>query len=248
MWQQVILMGRLDDVDLTQQFADKDEYEEHLKKWQLRLLKLEQALRNKDLAVLVAFEGWDAAGKGGAIKRLTEVLDPRGYKVYSICAPTEEEKSRHYLWRFWSRVPRDGELVSFDRSGDGRVLVERVEGFATEDEWQRAYDELNCFEEQLRTDGTVVIKFWLHISKQEQLKRFRERQANPFKQWKIGPDDWRNRRKWDKYVVAAEEMFARTDTPGCPWHIVAGEHKWWARVEVVKTVAQRMEAMLQRGA
>jgi len=225
-------MGRLDEVDLTKQFEDKDEYEERLKKWQLRLLELEEALRHKDLAVLVAFEGWDASGKGGAIQRLTAPLDPRGYKVHSISAPNDEEKNRHYLWRFWSRVPKDGELVIFDRSWYGRVLVERVEDLATEAEWRRAYDELNSFEAQLTADG------------QEQLKRFKEREENPFKQWKIGPDDWRNREKWDQYVPAAEEMFQRTDTEACPWHLIAGEHKWWARVEVAKTVVKRMEKAL----
>lgn len=239
-------MGKLDKVDLTQEFADKDDYEAHLEKWQLRLLKLQEALRNKDLAVLVAFEGWDASGKGGAIKRLTDVLDPRGYRVYGVSAPTEEEKSHHYLWRFWSRTPRKGELVIFDRSWYGRVLVERVEGFAKKDEWRRAYEEINSFEQQLDADGTVTIKFWLHISPEEQLRRFKEREADPFKQWKITADDWRNRDKWDQYVTAAEDMFAATDTPHCPWHVISGEHKWWARVEVAKTVAKRMEQMLGR--
>lgn len=241
-------MGKLEDVDLSAQFVDKEEYEKALKKWQLRLLKLEEALRNKDLAVLVAFEGWDASGKGGAIKRLTEALDPRGYRVYSVSAPSEEEKRHHYLWRFWTRTPQQGELVIFDRSWYGRVLVERVEGFAKKDEWRRAYEEINCFEEQLRVAGTVIVKFWLQISPEEQLRRFKEREDNPFKRWKITPDDWRNRDKWDKYVVAAEEMFAETSTPGCPWHLIAGEHKWWARVEVAKTVAKRMEKALGKEA
>jgi AMP-polyphosphate phosphotransferase len=237
-------MGKLDQVDLTQEFEDKRDYNQQLKKWQLRLLELEEALRNKALAVLIAFEGWDASGKGGAIKRLTGALDPRGYKVYSVCAPTEEEKAHHYLWRFWTHTPKKGELVIFDRSWYGRVLVERVEGFAKKPEWQRAYEEINCFEEQLRADGTVTIKFWLHISPEEQLRRFKEREANPFKRYKIGPDDWRNREKWDKYLVAAEAMFKATDKAGCPWHLVSGEHKWWARVEVLKTVVKRMEKTL----
>jgi polyphosphate kinase 2 (PPK2 family) len=237
-------VGKLDQVDLTQGFKDKKEYNQQLEKWQLRLLKLEEALRNKDLAVLIAFEGWDASGKGGAIKRLTAVLDPRGYKVYSICAPTDEEKAHNYLWRFWNHTPRQGEMVIFDRSWYGRVLVERVEGFAKKPEWQRAYEEINCFEEQLRADGTVTIKFWLHVSPEEQLQRFKEREASLFKRYKIGPDDWRNREKWGKYLVAAEAMFKETDTAGCPWHLVSGEHKWWARVEVLKTVVKRMEKML----
>lgn len=235
-------------LDLSLQIADKKAYEQALEKWQLRLLSLEQALRNSGRSVLIAFEGWDASGKGGAIKRLTEPLDPRGYKVYGISAPSPEEARRHYLWRFWSRIPAAGELVIFDRTWYGRVLVERIEGFCTRQEWQRAYQEINCFEEQLSDAGTVILKFWLHLSPEEQLKRFQERQANPFKQWKIGPEDWRNREKRADYEVACGEMFERTDTKRCPWRLIAAEHKWYARVEVLKTTAKAIEQALGRTA
>lgn len=235
---------RLDKVDLSLQLDDKGHYEKQLEKWQLRLLNLEQVLRNSKSAALIAFEGWDAGGKGGAIKRLTDPLDPRGYKVYGICAPSEEEKRRHYLWRFWSRVPCTGELVVFDRSWYGRVLVERVEGFATEQEWHRAYDEINAFEQQLADSGVLVLKFWMHISDEEQLRRFEERQNDPFKRWKITPEDWRNREKRPQYLQAAEEMLERTDTKLCPWRLIAAEHKWYARVEVIKTAVKALEHAL----
>jgi AMP-polyphosphate phosphotransferase len=239
---------RLDKVDLGARLKGKEDYDARLKKWQLRLLGLEQTLRNSERSLLVAFEGWDASGKGGTIKRLTEVLDPRGYKVYGVCAPTEEEKRRHYLWRFWSRTPCKGELVIFDRSWYGRVLVERVEGFATRDEWQRAYSEINAFEEQLSDSGTLVLKFWMEISAEEQLKRFEERQADPFKRWKITPEDWRNREKRPEYLKAAEEMLRKTDTPRCPWRLVPAEHKWYARIEVLKAVVKEFEQALGKPA
>ncbi|MEI6502130.1 MAG: UDP-galactose-lipid carrier transferase [Armatimonadota bacterium] len=235
---------RLDKVDLTLQIADKKEYEKALEKWQLRLLGLEQALRNSARSVIIAFEGWDASGKGGAIKRLTEPLDPRGYKVYGIGAPTPEEKRRHYLWRFWDRTPGTGELVMFDRTWYGRVLVERVEGFCCEADWQRAYEEINCFERQLTDAGTLVLKFWMEISPEEQLKRFKEREASPFKKWKITADDWRNREKRSEYVRAAEAMLAKTDTKDCPWHLISAEHKWYARIEVIKTTVKELEKAL----
>jgi len=232
---------RLDKVDLTLQIADKKEYEKALEKWQLRLLGLEQALRNSARSVIIAFEGWDASGKGGAIKRLTEPLDPRGYKVYGIGAPTPEEKRRHYLWRFWDRTPGTGELVMFDRTWYGRVLVE---GFCCEADWQRAYEEINCFERQLTDAGTLVLKFWMEISPEEQLKRFKEREASPFKKWKITADDWRNREKRSEYVRAAEAMLAKTDTKDCPWHLISAEHKWYARIEVIKTTVKELEKAL----
>jgi AMP-polyphosphate phosphotransferase len=235
---------RLEAVDLSPQFASEAEYRKHLKKWQLRLLNLEQALRNSDRSVLIAFEGWDASGKGGAIKRLTSPLDPRGYKVYPIAAPTAEELTHHYLWRFWTHTPSQGTLVIFDRSWYGRVLVERVEKITKRADWERAFEEINCFEQQLTDSGVVVIKFWLQISEAEQLRRFEEREKSPFKKWKITPDDWRNRKRRKQYEVAAEEMFERTDTAVCPWHIISGEHKWWARIEVLKAVVKRVEAAL----
>lgn len=238
------MSSRLNRLDLSLQIEGKKEYEKTLHRWQIRLLGLQQALRRSDHAVLIAFEGWDAAGKGGAIKRLTAPLDPRGYKVYSIGPPTEEEKRHQYLWRFWSRIPAAGELVIFDRSWYGRVLVERVEGFCCDDDWKRAYHEINCFEEQLVAAGVVVLKFWLHISDEEQLRRFREREADPLKAWKIGPDDWRNRARRPAYLKAAEEMFDQTDLEYCPWRLVSAEHKWYARVEVLKMAVRELEAVL----
>jgi len=235
---------RLDKLDLSLQIEDEKEYNKTIKKWQIRLLGLEQALRNSGRAMLIAFEGWDASGKGGAIKRLTAALDPRGYKVYGISAPTEEEKRHHYLWRFWTRIPGAGEMVIFDRSWYGRVLVERVEGFCEKADWHRAYEEINCFEEQLSDSGVLVLKFWMQISDAEQLRRFREREADPLKSWKITPEDWRNRDKRPRYVEAAEDMIARTDTKHCPWRVIAAEHKWYGRVAVLKTVVEELEAVL----
>lgn len=242
------MAARLDEVDLDKKLADKKDYEKQLRKWQLRLLNLEQSLRNSSHGVLIAFEGWDASGKGGAIKRLIEALDPRGYKVFSICAPTDEEKRHHYLWRFWNRIPACGELVIFDRSWYGRVLVERVEGFATEEEWHRAYQEINCFEEQLVANRTLLLKFWLQISADEQFKRFKEREDNPLKRWKITPEDWRNREKRSHYEKAAEEMLKRTDTEHAPWRIISGEHKWYARVDVLRHTVQALEDVLGKHA
>lgn len=234
----------LDDVDLSLQIESKKEYNKALKKLQIRLVGLQQALRRSPRAVLATFEGWDAAGKGGTIKRLTAPLDPRGVKVYSIAAPTEEEKRHHYLWRFWNRIPACGEMVIFDRSWYGRVLVERVEGFATDDEWQRAYEEINSFEKQLTDAGVLVLKFWMHISDEEQLRRFREREDDPLKSWKMGAEDWRNRGKRPQYLGAAEEMFEKTDTKHCPWRIISAEHKWHGRIDAIKQVVREMEGML----
>lgn len=240
------MTSRLKQLDLRQKMADEKDYEKQLKHWQLRLLGLSQALRNSNRGLLVAFEGWDAAGKGGAIKRLVERLDPRGYRVYPIGAPSDEEKRRHYLWRFWTRVPGHGQVAIFDRSWYGRVLVERVEKLATREQWQRAYEEINDFEQQLVSDGTVVVKLWLQISAAEQLRRFQERETNPFKAWKMTPDDWRNRELRPQYLKAAEDMLARTDTRVCPWHLIAAEYKWFARVEVLKTVVQQLEEALEK--
>ena len=171
-------------------------------------------------------------------------LDPRGFKVYSIGPPTAEEKRHQYLWRFWTHIPAAGELVIFDRSWYGRVLVERVEGFCSVAEWQRAYDEINAFEKQLTDAGVLVLKFWLHTSAKEQLRRFREREENPLKSWKIGPDDWRNRNKRPQYLEAVEEMLRKTDTKHCPWRLIAAEHKGYGRVAVLKTVVEELEAVL----
>ncbi|WP_293127762.1 polyphosphate:AMP phosphotransferase [Microcoleus sp. bin38.metabat.b11b12b14.051] len=232
-------------VDLTQSLSP-DEYKEQLREAQTRFGKLQQSIDKEEIPVLVLFEGWDAAGKGGAIKRLTDVLDPRSYAVNPFAAPTDEEKAHHYLWRFWRRLPTAGKISICDRSWYGRVLVERVEGFATEPEWRRAYQEINEFEEQLTSFGCVLVKFWLHISPDEQLKRFTERQNNPFKQYKLTPEDWRNREKWNYYEVAVNQMIQRTSTPAAPWTVIAADNKYYARVKVIQTVTQAIRNQLKR--
>ncbi len=190
---------------------------------------------------MVVFEGRDAAGKGGVIKRLTALMDPRGFKVWPIGAPRDEEARHHYLWRFWNRLPEQGELAVFDRSWYGRVLVERVEGFAKKAEWHRAYDELNAFERMLTSDGVKLIKFWLQIDKQTQLERFRAREEDPVKQYKIGPDDWHNRKKWKAYSDAAQEMFDRTHRPDAPWVVIPANDKEYARLEVLRQVSALLD-------
>src|SRR6478609_5736009 len=229
-------MGILDKLDYAAQVEDKKEYESKLAELQLGILKAELRTREAGRAVVIGFEGWDAAGKGGAIKRLTEKLDPRGYQVHAIGAPTEEEKKHHYLWRFWTRLPERGRWGIFDRTWYGRVLVERVEGFAKKKAWKRAYREINEFERQLVDDGIVLIKVFLAITRGEQKKRFEERENDEYKRWKIGPEDWRNREHWDEYVEAAEQMFAETNTPAAPWKVVGANRKWHARIEVMRHV------------
>lgn len=231
----------LDQVDLSVSLGDKKKYQKKLKKLQLRMVLLQRKIIEARRAVLIVYEGWDAAGKGGNIRRLTERLDPRGLDVHPIGAPTAAEKAHHYLRRFWVRLPSRGRIAIFDRSHYGRVLVERVEGFATPEQWQRAYREINEFERQLTDDGTIILKFWLHISKEEQLKRFQERESNPYKKWKITGEDWRNRGKWDQYYDAVEEMLRMTSTPNAPWHIVPGNCKKYARVFTLKTICKAIE-------
>jgi polyphosphate kinase 2 (PPK2 family) len=201
---------------------------------------------NNGVSTVLAFEGWDAGGKGGTIRRLTNALPSRAYKVIPIAAPSSEEKSRHYLWRFWHRLPRAGNAVFFDRSWYGRVTVERIEGFATAHEWQRAYDEINDFEAQLADHGMLVLKFFMHISPEEQLQRFQKREKTPYKKYKITHEDYRNRSKWDQYAAAVNEMVAKTDTPHAPWHLVPANDKRFARIYVLKTVCAGLERMLKR--
>ena len=234
----------LESLDLTKKFERKEQYKEELKKYQLEFLNLSIQLRFAGIPCILVFEGWDAAGKGGAIKRAIEKIDPRAYEVHAISAPAPHEKRHHYLQRFWRKLPYKGKIGIFDRSWYGRVLVERIEGFATEDEWKRAYNELNQFEKWLTDDDYIIIKFWLHISKEEQLKRFNERMQDPFKQWKITQEDWRNRDKWAAYEKAAEEMFTKTNTSYAPWHIIEANYKWYARVEVLKIINQTIKAHL----
>lgn len=222
----------------------EEEYKHKLKEQALRLLNLQLKLAETKTSVVAVFEGPDAAGKGGAIKRLVERLDPRLVRVYSIVKPTAEEYQHHYLWRFWSKLPPYGQMAMFDRSWYGRVLVERVEKFATEAEWKRAYREINEFERMLTDDNTILLKFYLHITKDEQLARFTRRQADPYKHWKINDEDWRNRKHWSEHNAAAEEMFERTSTENAPWHVVPANYKWCARLRVVKTVAERVEKVI----
>ncbi|MQA00326.1 MAG: hypothetical protein GEU80_13530 [Dehalococcoidia bacterium] len=221
---------------------DDNRYEELLRSWQLRLLRLQVELRDeRPFPVVVVFEGVDAGGKGGAIRRLTGHLDPRGYRVYPIGAPTEAEARHHYLWRFYTSMPERGQIAIFDRSWYGRVLVERVEGLAAEPEWQRAYDDIVDFEETHVRGGLVLVKFWLQITKDEQLERFQAREEDPFKEYKITEDDWRNRERWDEYQAAAEDMLQRTHRPWAPWTLVSGEDKRHARIHVLETVVTRLE-------
>lgn len=224
---------------------DKDTYKTELVKWQRKLAKLHNELYKYRVPVVLAFEGWDAGGKGGAIKRLTQALDPRGYVVNPVASPTDEERAHHYLWRFWRNVPKDGHVAIFDRSWYGRVMVERIEGFCSKEEWQRAYREMNEMEEQFANHGCIVIKFWMHIDKDEQERRFKERQENPAKQWKITDEDWRNRAKWDEYEKAVDEMLIRTSTTHAPWVIVEANSKYYARIKVLRTVVEAIEARLK---
>jgi polyphosphate:AMP phosphotransferase len=235
----------LDRADLSLS-VPRDEYEIQLEELQAKLWKLEHELYLARLPAAIVYEGWDAAGKGGNIRRLTQSLDPRGYEVVPIACPTAEEKAHHYLWRFWRRLPKAGHIHIFDRSWYGRVLVERVEGFCTEDEWKRAYREINEFERQLAEYGTVVVKFWLHIDSDEQLRRFRAREQEPHKDWKITDEDWRNREKWNRYKVAVTDMLHRTSTTYAPWTILEANDKLHARIKALRTVAQALEAGLAR--
>lgn len=236
---------RLDDLEHPT-IDEESDYKKALKHAQLKLLTYQRALIEAKHPLVIVFEGPDAAGKGGAIKRIVERLDPRTLRVHSVVKPTQEEYQHHYLWRFWQRLPAYGQTAVFDRSWYGRVLVERVEGFASEKEWRRAYQEINEFERQLADDGAIFVKFYLQISKEEQLARFKRREADPYKHWKITEEDWRNRRKWDDHNEAAEEMFERTATEWAPWHVVAGNYKWHARVKTVKTVVEALEKALSK--
>ena len=232
--------GVLSGIDLSKSLTE-EEYKTRLKKLQKRLAELHSELYRLRIPVVIGFEGWDAGGKGGAIKRLTSNLDPRGYRVNPTAAPNDIEKVHHYLWRFWNSVPKAGHIAIFDRTWYGRVMVERIEGFCSEAEWRRAYQEINEMESHMANAGAVVLKFWLHIDKDEQDRRFRERQANPAKQWKITDEDWRNREKWDQYEEAVNEMLIRTSTTYAPWIVVEGNDKRYARVKVLQTVVDALE-------
>ena len=234
----------LSKVDLTLAYTE-EEYKRKLKALQERLGLLHSELYRKRIPMVLGFEGWDAGGKGGAIKRLTDAMDPRGYLVSPTAAPTAVEKNHHYLWRFWKNMPKDGHVTIFDRTWYGRVMVERIEGFCTKEEWQRAYREINDMEAHLAHSGAIVLKFWMQIDKEEQERRFKERMENPQKQWKITEEDWRNREKWDLYEEAVNEMIIRTSTSYAPWMIVEGNNKYYARVKVLETVVKAMEERLK---
>ena len=236
----------LKEVDLKDKTLTDEEYEEKLDKLQDELRELHNKLYRKKIPVIIAYEGWDAAGKGGNIKRITGALDPRGYEVLPIASPEPHEKARHFLWRFWTRLPRTGHIAIFDRTWYGRVMVERIEGFCSENDWQRAYNEINEFEKELTDWGAVVIKFWVQIDKKTQLKRFKERQANPEKQWKITDEDWRNREKWDKYESAVDEMIKKTSTEFAPWYILESVDKKYARIKALEIVIERIKEACEK--
>ncbi len=231
----------LETIDLNKSIS-KEEYVRDLIRYQLQLRDLAYQLYVQKRPLVIVYEGWDAGGKGGNIKRVTEKLDPRGYEVYPIAAPTGEDKTHHYLWRFWRRLkpPDEKQILIFDRSWYGRVLVERLEGFCTEAEWKRAYREINEFERQLVDFGTILVKFWIHISKEEQLRRFEARQETPYKAWKLTDEDWRNREKWDLYEEAINDMLLKTSTLTAPWTIVEGNCKWYARIKALKTLVEAL--------
>jgi polyphosphate kinase 2 (PPK2 family) len=247
-------VGRLDELDLSKKISKKEEQAGLEAGWkrlsQLRLT-LGGQIGEKEIGppVCVLFEGWDASGKGGAIKRLVARLDPRHVRVRQFSAPDTVEKRHHFLWRFWPHLPGWGGMAVFDRSWYGRVLVERVEGYATREQWMRAYDEINSFEKSLSDEGMILIKLWMHISDKEQLERFRAREADPLKAWKLSDEDWRNRGRREEYQEAIEDMLARTDQAHAPWDLIEGESKKFARVRVIETVIQRIEeGMRERGA
>jgi len=233
----------LDHVDLSQKLTER-RYREELKKYQGRLTRLTWEANAGKISTVAVFEGWDAAGKGSAIRRVTAAIDPRLYRIIPIAAPTDEERAHHYFWRFWRHLPPAGYVTIFDRSWYGRVLVERVEQFASENEWKRAYLEINDFEEQLANRNIALAKFWIHISKEEQLRRFKARQDIQFKRYKITDEDWRNRKKWDAYKQAINEMVARTSTEFAPWTVVAGNDKNFARVQILKALCDALERLL----
>ena len=222
----------------------KKEYRRRLAQSQGELNRLCRLAKQQQVSSLLAFEGWDAAGKGGSIRRILKALDPRNYHVIPTAAPSQDEQAQHYLWRFWRHIPKGGNTTIFDRSWYGRVLVERVEGFARNDEWQRAFDEINEFEQELVESGVMICKFWLHISQDEQLRRFKDREVTPHKRWKLTEEDWRNREKWDEYEVAVNDMLQRTNPPRAPWTIVPANDKYTARILVLDTFCGQLRKAL----
>lgn len=241
----LIKMSKLKDVELKSKTITDEEYKARLRELQGKLGMLHNRLYRKRVPVVIVYEGWDAAGKGGNIKRLTGALDPRGFEVYPIASPEPHEKARHYLWRFWTRLPKDGHVAIFDRSWYGRVMVERLEGFCSENDWQRAFYEMNEFEHELHNWGAVVLKFWVQIDKDTQLERFTDRKNTPAKQWKLTDEDWRNREKWDVYEAAIDEMLEKTSTTYAPWHILESVDKKYARIKALEIVVEALEKALK---
>ncbi len=230
------------DLSLT---LSPDAYEQQLIRYQVALYQLAYQVYMQQRPVAVVFEGWDAAGKGGAIRRVTEKLDPRGFVVYSVAAPKGDEATHHYLWRFWNRLPETGQIAIFDRSWYGRVMVERIEGFCSEAEWKRAYREINNFERQLVDFGTILFKFWLHIDPDEQLRRFESRSEDKRRSWKLTDEDWRNREKWPQYEEAVNEMLLKTSTLSAPWTVVEANSKPYARVKILRTLVDKLSQELK---
>jgi len=234
----------LDVMDMSLRLT-KSEYRKELQTWQARLNQLQRTALKKKLSTILVFEGPDASGKGGAIRRVTAALDARHYQVLPIAAPTDEEQAHHYLWRFWRYLARSGRMTIFDRSWYGRVLVERIEDFATEDEWRRAYAEINAFEEMLVDSGILLMKYWIHVTKDEQLRRFKEREKIPHKQWKLTDEDWRNRERWEDYEHAVNDIVERTSTRAAPWTLIEGNDKRFARIKVIRSLCNCMEDALK---
>lgn len=233
----------LDKVDLAKNLAE-DVYKTELDKLQKKIHELSYVLYHRKIPMIILYEGMDAAGKGSNIRRLVQPLDPRGYEVVPVGAPNDLEKAHHYLWRFWRAIPAAGHIAIFDRTWYGKVLVERVEGFSSSEQWKRAYREINEMEQQFVNCGDILVKLWLHIDKDEQLRRFEERMKNADKQWKITDEDWRNRAKWDQYIQAADEMLLRTSTTYAPWMIIEGNSKYYARVKALQTIVNAIEARI----
>lgn len=241
----LVKMPKLSEIPLDVR-VDDEEYKTQLGILQARLRDLHNRLYRKRVPVIIAYEGWDAAGKGGNIKCITEALDPRGFEVHPIASPEPHEKARHYLWRFWTRLPKTGHIAIFDRTWYGRVMVERLEGFCSENDWKRAYHEINEFEKELADWGAVIIKFWVQIDKDTQLERFEMRQSTPEKQWKITDEDWRNREKWDAYEDAINEMIQKTSTVYAPWYILESVDKKYARLKALQIIIERLEEALEK--
>lgn len=239
----LVKMPKLSEIPLDKTMSD-DEYKAELDDLQDRLSELHNEIYRRKIPVIIAYEGWDAAGKGGNIKRVAAALDPRGYEVHPIASPEPHEKARQYLWRFWTRLPKDGHIAIFDRTWYGRVMVERLEGFCSENDWQRAYNEINEFEAELDEWGAVIVKFWVQIDKDTQLERFEYRQNTPEKQWKITDEDWRNREKWDLYESAVDEMLEKTSTTFAPWVVLESNDKRYARIKALKTIIEAIEKKL----